>query len=411
MAVDFLTGFEAGIANVAGAGLWDSVTTTIINSTNPRTGTYCGFVNAAGATFFARKNHTARNHLVVRIYIRLFSLPAGGTLGQIHSTLIGTAVGQIEIDSAGVLYAAFRDASQVLQGSRATGPTITVDGQYHLLEMHYDLSGSPNVIHWRYDGVAQTDASFTNAARTCTNSGVGQIVTTATYSFRVDDWLQGDALADYPFGAGKVIWLTAGSDGTHSFTANDFSTGDAGTLRAPSYTDFYLMVDDAQPWTTVRSATDNIAQRVIRTTGYVEIANAVTPETGTANAVRALLAWSSAGTAANTAGCIVRNSAGFAGVLYGDLPVAQGGNGGALTDWSIASNNFAGRIVTKPAAGWTPTEVNAIRYRFGGAGDVLDIPTAGALAVEIDYPTAAAADVFDGPREEFNTAVMRAANW
>ena len=400
MAVDFLTGFEHGFASVNGGGLFDSVSTTFVDTTSPRTGTYCGLCSAVGTSSFARKNHTGRNHLVVRGYVRMYVLPGAGTIGQLHSTLIGGAFGQIEIESDGVLYAAYRDATQVLQGTRATGPALSVDGQYHLIEAHYDMSASPNVIHWRVDGSAQTDASFTNAARTCTNSNWGQVNTPATYTFRMDDWIQGTVAADYPLGAGKIIWLLAGSDGTHSFTANDFSTGDAGTLRAPSYTDFYLMANKAAPWSQARSTTLNICQRVIRTTGYVEIATATTPETDTANAVRVLVGLSSSGTQANTAGCIARNSAGFAGVIFGDLPVAQGGNGGALADVSDTNNLWKAVVATKPGAGWTPTEVNAIRVRFGGSNDITPLPTIQYIALEIDYPEAA------GPVEYTDSATV-----
>src|SRR4030095_13303901 len=271
-----------------------------------------------------------------------------------------------------------------LRGSAGPGPTLSVDGAYHLLEVYYKLDASPNEIRWRVDGADQTAASFTNAARTCTNSNFGQVNGTSTYSFRVDDWVQGSASGDYPFGAGHSEWLVAGSDGTHSFTANDFSTGDTGTQRASSYTSFFDMVHDPAPVSTTLSTTDNIPQRVIRTTGYVEIAPATTAETGTANGVRALLAWSSPQTQADTGACIARNSAGTAVVLFGDLPTAQGGNNGALADYSETANNFAGAVVTNPGT-WTPTEVNAVRWRCGGSDDITPVPTWQNLALEVDW--------------------------
>lgn len=410
MAVDYLTGFEFGVVSTGGAGLFNTATAGSVVSTDPRTGVYHGEIVGTGGVYFIRKNHTARQTLVVRAYIKIVSLPASGTRGQIHSTLLaGVAIGNIEIDSAGAMQAAFRDPTN-LQGSAGTGPTVSADGQYHLLEIHYSMTGSPNTISWRWDGVAQNAASFTNAARTSTNSNWGQVDTTATYRFRVDDWIQGDNASDYPFGPGYITWLLPGSDGTHSFTNNDFSTGDAGTLRANTYTDFWLMVDEAAPWTATRSTTDNIAQRVIRTTGYVEIRTGTTPETGNATAVRALIGYSASTTGADTAGCIIRNSAGTATVIWGDLPVAQGGNGGALTDWSESTNFFKGAIVTSPGT-WTPTEVNALRWRFGGADDVIGIPTLQMVALEIDYPEVAASAIDDKLDVYYRNAVGRASVW
>jgi hypothetical protein len=385
MSVDFLTGFEHGLAASNGGGLFDAISGTTLSTADVRTGSYNFDVAAAGGAYFVRKDHAARDHVVVRGYIFIDTLPAGGTRGQIHSILIGTSYGNIQIDSAGVVYASFRTSGHVLDGSEATGPTLSV-GVHYRIEAHYDMSASPNVIHWRVNGVAQTDASFTNAARTCTNSNWGQVNTTATYSFKVDDWLQGNAALDYPFGGGKVIKILAGSDGTHSFTDNDFSTGEAGTQRAASYTDFNLMVDDAVPWTLTRSTTDNIAQRVVRTAGYVEIKPASTPESGTATAVRALLAYSSAATQANAGACLIRNSAGAEVEVWGLF-----GGGAADKDYSETSNQFKGAIATKPAAGWTPTEVNALVWRIGGSEDISPVPTWQALMLEVDYPAVVSA--------------------
>ena len=111
-----------------------------------------------------------------------------------------------------------------------------------------------------------------------------------------------------------------------------------------------------------------------------------TARSGLANAVRALLSYSSSDTTANTAGCIARNSAGTPTVIWGDLPVVAGGGGGALAAYSMTTNNFNGAIVTAPAAGWIAAEVNAVRWRFGGSDNIASIPTIQELMLEVDWP-------------------------
>ena len=46
----------------------------------------------------------------------------------------------------------------------------------------------------------------------------------------------------------------------------------------------------------------------------------------------------------------------------------QGTVGGTLANYAVTANNFKSGPVTKPAAGWTAAEVNAVRFRFGGWG-------------------------------------------
>ena len=89
------------------------------------------------------------------------------------------------------------------------------------------------------------------------------------------------------------------------------------------------------------------------------------------------------------AGVVARNSAGTANGVVGDLPTAQGGSNGSSFFFNhIAPNNqFLSRAVPTPAAGWTPTEIAAIRLRVGCAtGTVATVPTLQAAMFEVDWP-------------------------
>lgn len=384
---------------MAGGGLFDvtaglpSFSTSVFRN-GERSGEFLS--TGVSAQVRAQKNLTSHTNQVGRVAIRISAVPSvEATIMEVGDQAATVTYHQFAIKTDGTLRATWFNGTSVVS---VDGPVLSVNTWY-LLEWHFDGdSTTERRTEWRVNGVAQTTATCTPSTAVTAGYNQTRVGSAAgnahagNYTLFADDWIVSTTPADYPIGDGKVIALRPASDGTHSFTDNDFSTGDAGTQRAASYTDFYLMVDDV--FATTRSTTDNIAQRVIRSTGYVEINPADTPESGTANGVRALLEYSSSGTQANRMACIVRTSAGFAGVLWGDLPVAQGGNGGATSDYSESDNFCKSVVVTKPGAGWTPSEVNQIHWRLGGSGDVTPVPTVQALMLEIDYPAAVSTSYF-----------------
>ena len=121
-------------------------------------------------------------------------------------------------------------------------------------------------------------------------------------------------------------------------------------------------------------------------------------DTGNANGVRALLSYSGAGTAANLAATAARNGSGTQTNIWGTI-------NGTGADYSESANFFKAGMITNPGT-WTPTNVNACRWRCGlpsGAGDVNPRPTWQALALEVDYPTAATPSLLYQP--------MNPSNW
>jgi hypothetical protein len=234
--------------------------------------------------------------------------------------------------------------------------------------------------------VAQTRATVAKTAGTITMAELGTHSTNhGAWTANFDDLIVGTwtvAGTDW-WGDGKVLGQLAGSDGTHA-TVADFSPGDAGTIYSGTVTNANTMVDDPPAtggWTNTRSTTDSIGMRVANTAAYMEIAPAVTAQAGQANAVRAIMSYSSSTTLANAAGCVARNSAGAVTALLGTV-------GGTLASYAVTANNFAGGLLTKPAAGWTAAEVNAVRWRFGGgtSSDISPVPTVQALMLEADWP-------------------------
>jgi hypothetical protein len=392
----WIEGGEHGLfVTGAGASLWSTVVTaaggswTQETSAIARTGACIKAVAPANLAHNVRSPTVAGDFpnalAVLRFYVRFETLPTGGLVTLAFINPNGGAFHELVFTPSTGFF-----GHRIGSGAAAEDNVTVQTGVWYRIDMKFDVSANPWTADMEIDGRALTQRTNAVVAATILNCGFGTVATTQpAHTWYIDDVAASATAADYPLGAGHVTLLVPGSDGTHSFTANDFSTGDAGTQRAPSYTDFHLMVDDAMPWATARSTTDDIAQRVIRTTGYVEIAPGATPDTETANGVQARLAYSSTATTADTGACIVRNSAGASVVLWGDLPAGQGGGGGALADYSESSNFFKRKIVTAPGAGWTPTEVNAIRWRLGGSGDITPVPTWQALLLEVDCPDAA----------------------
>jgi Concanavalin A-like lectin/glucanases superfamily len=383
------TGFEHGLHSELGSGLFGVHLGTVptMQTSVVHTGTYAMQTPAVSGVACAARSPTLTpsTRYSLRFWWRYDAAPS-----------VSIEVGEIAVfTSTWLLPQLMTDGTIKLSWSGGTNPVegsaiAVAANTWHLIEITFDGNTTSYVARLRVNGVqATTDATLTGGGV----ATVGNIVLgcsnphtlAATRNMYYDDVIVGTAsgITDF-WGDGKGILILPGSDGTHSFTANDFSTGDAGTQRAPSYTDFYLMVDDPAPWTETRDTTDNITQRVIRTTGYVEIAPGAALPGETANAVRAIMGYSSpSGTGTNLAGAEVQNSTPTTTVLYGDI-------GGTLQNYDLQSNNFKSGQVTIPGAGWTEAEIEAIRWRVGGASDVSPVPTWQMLALEVDYPIVAA---------------------
>jgi hypothetical protein len=401
----FLTGFEHGFLGTganAGGGLIDVLPASwSISTSSPRNGSYCAHLVApSGSSSIMSKTLAFGSQVIARFAVKVTARPSSGSasLAGLTDTVNGSVVASILIDSAGVLSATMSG------GTPVTGPTIDTTS-WHVIEIQ--ANSASKTLDWKVDGVLQTRATTGT-----TLSGVEYMRlgpnTTIAYTADFDDWIVGEwtvAATDW-YGDGKVLAQLPASDGTHA-TITSLSPGDAGTAYSGTPTTVNTMVDDPPGtlgWTATRSATDNIALRTATVGAYAEIKPAVTAQTGQANAVRAIMSYSSSTTTANLAACDVRNSAGAVKELWG----LTGGVGKA---YNIVANQFKGAIVTAPAAGWTAAEVNAIRLRFGGctSADISPVPTVQAMMLEVDWPIAAPLVITPAKPRVIRQAVNRAA--
>ena len=255
-----------------------------------------------------------------------------------------------------------------------------VTGTWYRIDWVADASGGTATMKVSIDGANEQTASQAQVSANFTAARFGSTGTTVTVDMYFDDLIMGNALVDYPFGAGTVERMKPTRDGTHSFTAGDFRYNAAGANIATSATDVWTYVDDDS----MEDITDFIAQRVIRTTGYVEVGFGTAPFTHDAQAVAVVSNWHASTTGANTVG-LKMNDGGTLLALTDDA-------GDDLSDFSnTTATQHEAIVVTPPSGGtWTKAKIDALLIRMGYAGDVIGEPFWDGVMLEVAYAPAPA---------------------
>lgn len=372
MAVTGICGWECQRATQGNAAVpderhWDNVAgVPAISTTTVRTGAAALRCNAAGAAVNLQRT-IARTIVAGRFYVRFASLPASST--PFIRFVNANGAGTIEVDNAGLIKAKVGTGS--LSASAGTAST----GTWYRIDFLLDTSGATGSIKLQVDG--GTEQTATNAQATANNTSINIGITgAATCDAFYDDSLWGDATGDYPFGAGTVDRFSPTADGTHSFTAGDFGYDTAGADVATTATDVWTKVDD----TDMGSTADLIRQKVIRSTGYVEVAFGARPHSWAPLAVAVITSFHSSTTGANTAGVKLNDG--------GTLKNITDEAGDALSDISETAIIVNEKVLaTRPNGGtaWTDAALGAITVRFGYSTDVVGIPYWDGLMLEVAY--------------------------
>jgi len=234
------------------------------------------------------------------------------------------------------------------------------DSAWHRVDFKFITSANPWTLDWQVDGVAQTQVTDALAASNTTGWRVGSTVTTHDLVVELDDVVISQTSGDYPLGEYEVQSLLPTGDGTHNLGTGSFAKSTGGT------TNVYDVIDD---WPT---GTDYVTQTAVDSTGYVEVTFADNSTPGPIEAAKVIWAGNSAGTLANHA--IIRI------VDSGGTTLVNAGNG----DWSInPSIGTNASIIPDPSAdGWTDTELDGIKARFGFSTDATPDPYLQSLLVE-----------------------------
>jgi len=357
----FLTGLEQGVADASLPGVFDAVTGAGVSADAAfaRHGSYSLRVAPAGAAAYATADLGGSDDtVVVRFAVRLDSLPA--TAANLFAVVPSGG------NSAFLAYEAASGRLGVRWGGGVitTGAAAAAAGTWHVVEMRVGL-GNPHTLEWHLDGVAQTTASSAETARTVSSIEFGTTAAGVTYTANFDDVIASFDSAAYPIGNGKVLGLPVDGVGSHS-QPNRFRNNGGSNINASSWT----RVDDIPADTTA----DFVLQRNSAGNRYLEFTFADTTEESCINAVSALLAYHSAGTAANNGRAGIYDGAAETVVYSGDM--------------SVTSLAYARAVVSSGGGAWAPAAVNGLVARVGYSTDVNPNPYWDALLLEYDVPIA-----------------------
>ena len=365
----------AGLASTTNRHWTKGSGTPAIETTVVRTGARSYKMAAASGVnpYLARTCVASQTVGYQRSYFRMDALPSAATPSTTTPDIIyffnsGTTAGDgtIRIGNSGVISACW--GGTVIQ----SGPTLAANTWYGI-EVECDVSVNPNVLRWRvWDAVNgwrdQTNATLATAAQTLTDMEFGQTTgsgngahPTSGWNLYFDDILMGEGTViggDYsttrPRG-GTVPRLLPTSDGTHSFTANDFIYNAAGGSILVSATDVYTYVDDGDQ----TSIADFINQAITRTTGYCAIAFA-DPTESAIGVIAVTSTMHAATTSAETGSVRISDNAWVSETAVW-----------ALLDTSDTSAHFLHKVVATPPSGgsWTTAKLASTQLRMGYSDD------------------------------------------
>jgi hypothetical protein len=364
VAVVFLTGWEFGFMDATAddppTGATPLVSTVTgaptITTTNPRTGTYALEVSPVAAAVSNRFGYAAGVKTAGTRFAVMF--PVALPVALIYLSVFSNAAGN------GILQFTAAGRFQVIVASGAgavtIGPTTVNTGQWYLVELKYDTTGSTFTLTGRID--EGTEGSATKTGQTATDTTGIYVGTTAaqTYTARYDDWIVLDT-ATYP-GQGQIALCKPNADGAHSISAGGFRD-QVPTSITNGTTDAWQRIDGIPMNTT----TPYIEQPTAASGEYVEVEFESTPSAiATLNGVRAEAALFADGTGALSAKTSIFNGAAETVVFSGDH--------------SDVTLKYASGIVTATAA-----EVAALKGRIGFGSAQPAAPRWAGLILEVDY--------------------------
>lgn len=354
----FCCGFECGVDT----SHWFTVTGTSYSTTTVRTGARSLRVNPTAASNAVNSPTLASStRWIGRIYIQFATLPSA----DVDLVSVGTTAGGPQVrfkQSDSKLYAA------VSSTFGASGVAVTT-GQWYLIDFDFNIStGGNDLCDIQVNGTACGQATAAGLSAAQTRLTIGNIGANATMDVFFEDCVLSQTAADYPIGAGKVLALSPGSDGTHTFTT---TIGVRGTTGAPTGGGNIASSTDSFNWLNAKpiggGATDNTRLWNQQSNGSTLYGEVKFESSGEANAPRAVEV------------LIVRRDAGTG---VGDSTFKISDNGTESTVFAtgavagIASDNYHTKQFATPPSGGS-WNMNAsgngsfpnLRFRFGYSAD------------------------------------------
>jgi hypothetical protein len=374
--VAVMLGFESGVVTSAGltSGFFGVEQASLsVDGTIARGGASSLEVTPSGAPGFGVFYLSPTTVTTARFALQLDTLPATD-IPELFS--ISNATGGSFAALLGYEYNAgaptfsirLRDGTGVLTAP-VESSVEPAAGQWYLVDIHYDATGTTHTVAWRVDGSDQPAASQPGDANTQTSLGWVGTTVASTFSAHYDDIVISTAAADYPLPDATVRRLVPdGAEPSNllgSITNETGGTGDAAT--------WWQKLDDVP----VASA-DFIRQDTVDTAAYAAFSFADTTDTCILAVLGRVFA-TSAGSSIDARsefrvldGAITRSvwnqtlDVGDAGFLYG-----------------------LGAFIPPAGPSWTTDELNGLVGRIGFASDIPSgaaVPRWDALGLEYLTP-------------------------
>lgn len=372
----WVTGFESGIlsdypANNGQAKWFADGTTEVVQSGTRHGGSYALQLTwGAGKASAFRFDTQDAGQMSLRYYVYIAALPTANMdiiSGGLPNTNTSARIGRLYVTPTGQSQLAYKNAAGTVTGA-VNGPVLTT-GTWYRIDLAVNTQGTTWTSLWSVNGLPQTPTNLAGmTADTIFQFQVGSATVGDTAQVYVDDFAVTDTTADYPIGAGSSLGFRIDGAGTHA-TPGSFQDDDSTAIDPTSWT----RLDDPVASTGV----DHVKQTVTGANSFLEwtLQNTALPQT--ANWVSAVMAsHSSSATSVTGTTKVVRN-----GDSDAAAPVLYGGN--MATN---ASLGYHQNVIAAPVAGWTPSEVNALKIRMGYVNPVGTQPYWDAAMVEVDSP-------------------------
>lgn len=351
-----ITGFEHGVVSAAGGAPFSAVAGTglIPDTAVARTGVYSLGIADPGAGANNASLPVAAPAAVVRLYLRFATLPAANVTELLRG----------DIASGNDLQLGYQSGTSRLTvrfGNAAATPASTPvsAGTWYRVDLQVVAGTNPRTAAWQIDGVDQPGISRSNGTSTVNTIRLGSTVAADAFDINYDDVMISATSGDYPLGSGTVVALRPAAVGTSAGTGS-FRHNDGSTI---SSTTWQRLDDDP-----MSSTAEYVRQQTLGTGDYVELTFDQTT-TDCVTGVSALLAYHSAGTAANDGKTSIFDGSSERIVLDGDM--------------SVTSLRYVDLIVAPAASAWTVSAVNALQARIGYSSDVTPNPYWDALLLEV----------------------------
>lgn len=231
MAFDGFSGDESGLLAV-GAGLAQIDGTGFsISSTQKKSGVYAYRLQPNGAA--SRLHQSVSSRSIASMHVAVYFATAPGSPCNFY-------MGFRPLVNSGNIYAViFNEFNNFYAqaGGGTPAPNFAYStGQWYVIDMYVDVSGTTHTVAWYMNGTRQTDATWSGqSATTLTECVLGHDTLTPSGDIYLDDWLWGTASGDVPFDVTGFTAYAVNAEGTHALDASPsqfFFKHDGTTLAA-----------------------------------------------------------------------------------------------------------------------------------------------------------------------------------